>query len=110
MDAVLELWLQTVPPFTGALCICLIIMFLIEKYSLGESIYLRAINRIAFPQSVVFVSYSLSVVLPYCGLIQNFGIIGVGISCIITMILSRLGFVIEMKSRFLILLKIYYIS
>lgn len=97
MDAVLELWLQTVPPFTGALCICLIIMFLIEKYSLGESIYLRAINRIAFPQSVVFVSYSLSVVLPYCGLIQNFGIIGVGISCIITMILSRLGFVIEMK-------------
>lgn len=99
MNAVLKLWLQTVPPFTGGLCICLIIMFLIEKYSLGESIYLRAVNRIAFPQTVVFVCYSLSVVLPYCGLIQNFGIIGVGISCIITMVLSRIGFIIEMKKQ-----------
>lgn len=97
MDAILRLWLENVPPYTSGLCICFIIMFLIEKYMLGESIYLRAVNRIAFPQTLVFICYSLSVVLPYFGLIQNFGIVGIGISCIITMILSRLGFIIEMK-------------
>lgn len=97
MDSVLKLWLQTVPPFTGELCICFIIMFIIEKYSMGESIYLRAVNRIAFPQTIVFISYSLSVVIPYCGFMPYWGITGVGISCIITMILSRFGIFYEME-------------
>lgn len=97
MDSVLKLWLQTVPPFTGELCICFIIMFIIEKYSMGESIYLRAVNRIAFPQTIVFISYSLSVVIPYCGFIHYWGITGVGISCIITMVLSRLGVFYEIR-------------
>lgn len=90
IDEVLRLWLTDVPPFTSQLCICFIIMFVIERYTMGNYIYMSAINRISNIQIVVFFSYVLSLVLPYIGLCHYFGITGVGISCIIGMLISRI--------------------
>lgn len=99
IDSILYLWLKTVPPCTKELCISFIIMFIVEKYSLGETIYLRTLNKMAFSQTIMFISYSLSVVLPYCGFIYYFGLEGIGFSCIISMIFSRIGFIIGMKKN-----------
>lgn len=90
IDEVLRLWLIDVPPFTSQLCICFIIMFIIERYTMGNYIYMAAINKISTIQLVVFCSYSLSLVLPYLGLCHFLGITGIGVSCIIGMLMSRL--------------------
>ena len=90
MDSLLDLWLTTVPDGSAALCFCFIIMFMVEKMSLGQLFYLRAIGKVSLVNTLIFVFYSFSVILPFLGL-KDFGIIGVGVACIISMLLSRLS-------------------
>ncbi len=91
MEPVLVLWLRDVPPNTGVLCCCYLIMYVIEKYSTGKLTMLQAINEVKTVQILIFVGYCLTVVLPYCGLCKHLGIAGIGLSCIITMALTRIG-------------------
>lgn len=90
MDEILKIWLVDVPPYTAELCICFMVMYIIERFTMGQIIMLQAVNRIKECQISVLFCYSLSVVFPYLGLCRFFNITGVGLSCIISMILSRM--------------------
>ena len=96
IDSILELWLINVPESTAGLCVCFIIMYMIEKISLGQLFYLRAKGAVTVVNILIFVFYSMSVVFPYCGLSQ-LGIVCIGISCVISMTLSRLSVIYCVK-------------
>lgn len=85
IDNLLLLWLRKVPENTAELCICFILMYIIEKIPIGLNVYLNGINKISLQQTLTFISYLLSIVLPYCGLMNIFGITGIGISCVLSM-------------------------
>ena len=87
---ILHLWLGVVPPGTSALCLSFIIMFIIEKMTIGQHALLRALNKISLVNTLIMVFYCMSVVFPFCGLL-NMGIIGIGISCILSMLLTRIS-------------------
>ena len=88
IDYILQLWLENVPEGTNILCVCFIIMFLVEKTVIGHYVMLVAINKISVVQTFIFLSYSMSVVLPFLGF-DHFGLLGIGLSCILSMLLSR---------------------
>lgn len=90
IDEILSLWLIHVPAHTAELCICFIVMFILERYTTGFLIYLKAINSLSLVQSSIFICYFLSVVFPFCGFCSYFGILGIGLSCILSMLLSRI--------------------
>lgn len=110
MEPILILWLGEVPPNTGVLCCCYLIMYVVEKFSTGKMTMLQAINDIKVVQSIVFIGYCLTVVLPYCGLCYLFDIAGVGISCIITMVITRLGISVIYYKHFPFQIKTYVIK
>lgn len=88
LDDLLRLWLVNVPTGTRDLCECFIYMFMIMKMTIGQLSYLNAIGKVALVNILILLFYSLSVFFPFCGLIQ-LGIVGIGISCILSMFLSR---------------------
>lgn len=88
LDSLLKLWLIEVPAGTNTLCQCFIIMYVIEKLSLGQLIYLRAIGSVALVNVLIFFFYCTSVLLPFCGFLQ-LGLLGIGLSCILSMFFSR---------------------
>lgn len=90
INSILRLWLDIVPDGTSTLCLCFMLMFVIEKLTLGQLKYLSAIGKVALVNVLIFFFYSSSVVLPFMGLL-HYGLLGIGISCIISMLLSRLS-------------------
>lgn len=90
IEGILTLWLKTVPEGADILCVCFIIMFIIEKISLGQLFFLKALGNVALVNVLIFVFYSMSLVFPYMGL-SKLGLVGIGISCIFSMLLSRLS-------------------
>lgn len=88
LDSLLNLWLIEIPEGTNTLCICFVIMYIIEKLSLGQLIYLRAIGNVAIVNVLVFLFYCTSVLFPFCGFLQ-LGLLGIGLSCILSMFFSR---------------------
>ena len=91
IDNILKLWLNDVPQGTAPLCISIIIMFIIEKTTLGLEILLQAKAKIAKSQTMIAISYSLSILFAYILIKMNMGLTSIGIACIISMILSRIG-------------------
>lgn len=91
IDDLLVLWLQSVPPFSNELCICFILMYIFEKIPMGQNAYLSGINKISVLQTLTLVCYLLSIVFPYVGFTYLFGIIGIGISCVISMFFAILS-------------------
>lgn len=91
IDNILKLWLNDVPLGTAPLCISIIIMFIIEKTTLGLEILLQAKAKIAKSQTMVAISYSLSILIAYILIKLNMGLTSIGIACILSMILSRIG-------------------
>ena len=110
IDELLELWLVSVPNHAANLCIAFIIMFIVERYTTGFLIMLKAVNHIARVQTTILISYSLSIVFPYCGLCDYWGIEGIGISCVLSMILSRIAIVMNYKEVFRSSLRTYYVK
>jgi len=88
LEELLFLWLTNVPPYTKELCLCFILMYILEKITMGPNIYLSGINKIALVQTLTLICYLLSIVFPYLGLINLFGIVGVGIACVLSMFLA----------------------
>lgn len=96
INSILRLWLDNVPEGTSTLCLCFILMFVIEKLTLGQLKYLSAIGRVALVNGLIFFFYCSSVVLPFIGLL-HYGLLGIGISCVVSMILSRLSVIFCMN-------------
>lgn len=89
IDDMLRIWLGVVPKGTSSLCLCFIVMFILEKATLGQHALLRALNKIALVNAFIMLSYCMTVVFPFFGLL-NWGVLGIGISCLLSMFLSRL--------------------
>lgn len=96
IDAILRIWLVNPPEGSSILCVSFMIMFIIEKINSGHLQYLSGINRLATVQILILISYISAVLLPFCGLF-SLGLLGIGISCIVSMILTRLSILICMK-------------
>lgn len=96
LDDLLKLWLINVPVGTGVLCECFILMFIIEKTAVGQDSYLSAIGKVALVNVLILVFYSSALIFPFCGLMQ-LGISGIGISCILSMSLSRFSILYCMR-------------
>lgn len=88
LDSLLAFWLVNVPTGTNVLCKCFIFMFVIEKMTIGQNSYLNAIGRVALVNTLKVVFYCTALVFPFCGLLQ-FGLAGIGLSCLLSMILTR---------------------
>ncbi len=88
LDSLLAFWLVKVPYGASVLCKCFIFMFVIEKMTIGENSYLNAIGRVALVNVLKVLLYSTALIFPFCGLLQ-LGLAGIGISCLLSMILTR---------------------
>lgn len=93
INDLLSLWLTKVPPYTSELCICFILMYIFEKIPMGYNTYLSGINKISLVQTLTLFCYLLAIVFPYIGFTQIWGIVGVGLSCVVSMILATLSIV-----------------
>lgn len=91
IDDLLQLWLKTVPPHSSGLCICFILMYILEKIPMGQNTYLSGINKISLVQTLTLACHLLSIVFPYVGFTYFFGIEGVGLSCVASMLLAILS-------------------
>lgn len=100
IDEILRLWLVNVPENAASLCVSFIVMYIMERYTTGFMVMLKAVNYISKVQIAVFVCYSLSVLFPFCGLCHYYGIMGIGISCVFSMLLSRVAVVWVYRTRF----------
>lgn len=83
---ILELWLINVPPQTGRLCQLMILMFIVEKSTLGQSSLLQGNGSIARLQTASGILFASSLLFAYILIKLNVGLISVGIACVITMI------------------------
>lgn len=89
IDNIIDLWLVDVPSYCERLCCCFLVMYIIEKFTIGNLVILQAVNKIRKVQILVFIGYSLTPFLPFLGLFDLFNLTGIGISCIVTMLLTR---------------------
>lgn len=89
IDQILSIWLVEVPAYCAPLCCCFVIMFIIEKLAIGNMVILQAVNNIRKVQLLVFLGYALTPFLPFVGFCEQWNLTGVGISCILTMFLTR---------------------
>lgn len=89
INNILNLWLGHVPKDTNVLAICMIVMYVIEKTTLGQDILLQAKGTIAKAQILVALSYILTVLLAYVMISLGMGIISIGLACVFSMLLAR---------------------
>ena len=89
IDNIIDLWLVDVPPYCEQLCCCFLVMYIIEKFTMGNLIILQAVNRVKKVQILVFLGYSLTPFLPFLGFFDLFNLAGIGVSCIVTMLFTR---------------------
>ena len=89
INNILSLWLGHVPKDTNVLAICMIVMYVIEKTTLGQDILLQAKGIIAKAQTLVALSYLLTIVLAYVMISLGMGIISIGLACVFSMLLAR---------------------
>lgn len=91
IDDLLLLWLKTVPSHSSVLCICFMLMYILEKIPMGQNTYLSGINKVSSVQTLTLISYLLSIVFPFMGFTKVFGIEGIGVSCVLSMLLAILS-------------------
>jgi O-antigen/teichoic acid export membrane protein len=100
IDNILKIWLISPPEYSVILCRFMIIMYIIEKTTLGQESLLRSIGKIKVADSGRGIIYSLTIVLAYIFIKKGVGIISIGYSCVITMIFSRFPVLFEIKRHY----------
>lgn len=93
INNILYLWLGDAPAKTNVLAICMIIMYIVEKTTLGQDILLQARGTIAKSQTLVAISYSLAVIIAYIMIRLNVGIISIGLACLFSMLIARISII-----------------
>lgn len=111
MDNILNLWLVKPPINTAILCRCFIVMFVIEKITMGLIPLLEAIGKIARIQIWLGMTNGLTILFALLLINWGMGIESVGLSCIIMMLLSRFSIISDAIKYFKIerggLIRIY---
>lgn len=91
LNQVMKLWLGDPPAYVVELCLCVLIMALIDKSSAGHMLAVSATGRIAMYQ--IFLGGSLILTLPLAWIFValNWGVCSVGLAMIATMIICSWG-------------------
>ena len=84
IDEVMLLWLKTPPPLAGELCVLMLVVSLLEKLTDGHWMSILAMGRIGKYSFVVGWSGIVALLLSWCFLGLGWGIISIGVACIIT--------------------------
>ena len=92
-DNVLKLWLDSVPEGTSVLSKLFILMYVIEKSTLGQQSLLQGIGKIAKSQTCSGLIFIFSLVLVYIFIFLKLGLMSVGLACVSTMILNQFSIV-----------------
>ena len=66
-------------------------MYILEKIPMGQNTYLSGIYKISLVQTLTLISYLLSIVFPFMGFTKVFGIEGIGVSCVLSMLFAILS-------------------
>ncbi|WP_221659308.1 MATE family efflux transporter [Bacteroides salyersiae] len=93
INNILTLWLGRVPQDTNVLATCMVIMYVIEKTTLGQDILLQAKGTIAKSQTLVSISYLSTILFAYIMISLNIGIMSIGLACIFSMLLARISII-----------------
>lgn len=104
-DNILNIWLIQVPKYSVGICQLMIIMFMIEKSTMGQYALLQAIGRIKRVELSTGIFYSLTILLAYLLIIDNKGIYSIGYACVFMMLISRFFIVFDVKRYFNIPIK-----
>ncbi len=110
IENLLQIWLGTIPDKSPELCVCVIIMYVIEKMTFGLEFLLQAKGQIAKTQSFTAFSYSLSILFAFIFIKVGFGIVGVGLACILSMVMAKVGVVYYAKRFYSFNLLKYYLK
>lgn len=107
INYVLNLWLTIVPENAEILCILMIFVFMIEKTTLTHMTLLQAINKISMPQLIQGVIFSSSIIVAFIMIKLGFGIVSIGWSIIITMIISRINLIYWVRKYLYVSVKMW---
>ena len=98
MDMVLKLWLVNPPPFTGQLCSCVLIAFVIEKLGLGHHLAIVSRGKVGLYHAIVGTTFFLSVPIALGLIWIGCGPVSVGYMFVISFLLISIERVILSKS------------
>lgn len=96
-DYILRIWLKNYPENTSILCKLMILMFMIEKSTLGQYPLLQAVGKIARPQTANGLIFTSSLIIAFLFNKMNQGVQSVGWACVITMLFSSLSVIYYVK-------------
>ncbi|MCQ2367473.1 MAG: hypothetical protein MJ109_00460 [Kiritimatiellae bacterium] len=91
LDYVIRLWLKTPPDFVNGLCLCMLLMLIIDKSSVGHMIAVNASGKIARYQAVLGGSLILTLPIAWLFVELGLGVYSIVWAMILTMILCALG-------------------
>ena len=104
-ESILNIWLIQVPKYSAGLCQLMVIMFMIEKSTMGQYALLQAIGRIKRVELATGIFYSMTVLFAYLLIIGGKGIYSIGYACIFMMLISRFFIVFDVRRYFNIPIK-----
>lgn len=98
LDAILKIWLVDPPPCTAALCLCILMVALIEKSVVGHMLAILANGKIAAFQMFNGCIQILSLPLAWVLVANGCGFVSVGWAMVAMMIICAIGRVLIARS------------
>ena len=84
INQVIRLWLKTPPPHSAGLCLCMIMLLLVDKASAGECLACNATGRVAAYQSIGGGLLILCLPMAWIMIVHGCGIYSVGVAIVVT--------------------------
>ena len=90
IDEVLLLWLKKPPAYTGGLCICFLIVLVVDKITTGHCTAINAVGRVAVYQAVISAVLLLTVPLGWLGFAAGCDVYAVSYAMIGTAVVATM--------------------
>lgn len=100
LDEVLNLWLKVPPDYTVILCLCIMIMLIIDKITFGHMILVSAHGKIALYQAMLGTVFILTLPMAWLLVKAGMGITSVGVAFVATASVVSVGRVFFCQSLF----------
>lgn len=88
---VMTLWLKDPPPYAAGLCLCMLVMLVIDKSTAGHMCALNAKGKIALYQAVVGGLFILTLPTAWLFAELRLGVYSVGVALVLMTVCSALG-------------------
>lgn len=103
LKEVLRLWLGNPPPFVTGLCLCMMVILLIDKATMGFAVAINAVGKIAAFQCSMGIALMMTLPVAWIMLAFGGGVYCIGYALVLLMVVCGIGRVIFAS-------KIVYIS